>query len=90
MDYEYRIKNDEIIEISIIEGKRVETPTGVKAFYTKQEICDKYHWGKDMMRKRLEEIAPYIYNGTDEGFVTTKKVFAPFEMERILNYYGLP
>ena len=90
MDYRYKIVNNEIIEVSLINGKPVETPTGVKAFYTKKEICEKYHWGKTLMQQRLAELGQYIYDTTKEGFVTTKKTFSPYEMTLILNYFGLP
>lgn len=91
MEYRYKIVNDEIVEVSYdMNGKATETPTGVKAFYTKKEICDRYHWGKTLMQQNLMCIAKEIYSHNRCGFITTKKVFSPAEMTFIINYFGLP
>ena len=70
-------------------------PTSVKAFYTKKEICEAYHWSKDLMRKNLLELKSHIYKSRRDRFgrdvfVTTKRVFSPLDMCEIFDFFGLP
>lgn len=91
MEYHYKIVNNEIIEVTIINGKPIESPTGARAFYTKKEIAERYQWGRKIMRENLMELGNKIYDINSKGeLVTTKKVFSPKEICAILEYYGLP
>lgn len=81
-----------------IEGGVVfynDKPTSVKAFYTKKEIRENYHWGKQLMIDNLMELRDKIYKTFTDRYgrtvyIVTKKVFSPAEMCEIFNYYGLP
>lgn len=88
----YRIQNGEFYELMPSNGKMELTPTGVKAFYTKKEMCVRYGWSKKLLRaKLLEPISDYIYDIDIKGYyITTKRVFSPIEIEYIVTYFGLP
>ncbi|MDD3686865.1 MAG: hypothetical protein PHE56_08880 [Bacteroidales bacterium] len=65
--------------------------TGIKAYYTKQEIFDAYGWNRQTGRIRLNEIAHKIYTQNPDGtWNNKKKIFSPVEVCHIWNYYGLP
>ena len=98
--YRYKIVNDEILEETYFNvdyykeenAKPLATSnTGIKAFYTKKEIMQRYKWGGTLMRKFLLEIGDKIYQRNKDGkLITTKKKFSPSEMEIILNHFGTP
>ena len=87
----YKIINDEIIEETFFGGKRYETHTGIKAFYTKKEIMQHYKWKKAVMQKNLLLIGDKIYDDDGKGgLVTRKRVFLPEEICYIIECFGLP
>lgn len=93
MFYKYKIRNNEFIEITYLNStsKPIESPTGVKAFYTKKEIVERYKWSKNLMRKNLSEIGDKIYDTDTSGnLITTKKLFRPEEICYIVECFGLP
>lgn len=94
MIYKYKIRNNEFIEITYLNSTSkplVEMPTGVKAFYTKKEIMERYKWCGNLMRKNLLSIGDKIYDDDGKGgFVTTKRVFLPEEICYIVECFGLP
>lgn len=64
--------------------------TGVKAFYSKYEIAQRYGWSMELCRRRLIEIQHEIYKRENGKYNRYKRIFTPTEIEKILNEFGLP